>query len=290
MPIEENYKTYEQKIKTKKIKNTLIVVLLLLPVLVLILFPYFIMLSTSLRTLQECVVFPPKWFPSKIIWRNYIDIFQKIPLGRFFSNSFLVGIGATFICLISALPAAFILVRYRLRFRSAILFLILITQFIAPAIMIIALFKMVLRIKLMDTHLALIITDAAFFLPFSTWLLLGFLKTVPGSIFEAATIDGASDIRTMYKIALPIIKPGLITAIIFTFIEVWNEFLFALIFLTSYKKRVLTIGIFAFSARNKFQWNYLLAAALLSAIPVIILFLLLQKYLIKGLTAGAIKE
>lgn len=278
-----------EKYQKRKLKNTVLVFIYLLPILILILFPYFIMLSTSLRTLQECIVFPPKWFPSKIIWKNYIDIFNQIPLGRFFGNSFFVGIGATSLCLMCSLPAAFILVRYRLRFRSTILFLILVTQFIAPAIMIIALFKMVLRTKIMDTHLALIITDAAFFLPFCTWLLLGFLKTVPNSIFEAATIDGASDIKTMYKIALPIIKPGLITGIIFTFIEVWNEFLFALIFLNSYEKRVLTIGIFAFAARNKFEWNYLLASALLSTIPVIILFLVLQKYLIKGLTAGAIK-
>jgi len=278
-----------EKYQKRMLKNTLIVFISLLPILILILFPYFIMLSTALRTLNECIVFPPKWFPSKIIWRNFVDIFKLIPLGRFFGNSFVVGIGATALCFLCSLPAAFILARYQLKFKSTILFLILITQFIAPAIMIIALFKMVLRTKIMNTHLALIITDASFFLPFSTWLLLGFLKTVPNSIFEAATIDGASDFKTMFKIALPIVKPGLVTAIIFTFIEVWNEFLFALIFLTSFEKRVLTIGIFAFAARNKFEWNYLLASALLSTVPVIILFFVLQKYYIRGLTAGAIK-
>ena len=275
--------------RRKLLKNTLFVFVFISPVLFLMLFPYFIMITTSLRELSECIVFPPKWFPSKFIWRNYIDMFKKIPLARFFLNSTIVASGATLLCLMLAIPAAFIMTRYRMRGNSVFLFLILITQMFAPAIMIIAIFKMVLRTNTVNTFFGLIITDAAFVLPFSIWLLRGFFKSIPNSIFEAATIDGASDIKTILRIALPITKPGIVTALVFAFIQTWNEFIFAMTFLTSYDKRVLTIGIFAFSGRYEVVWNYLLGSAFLSTIPVLVLFLIVEKYIARGLTAGAVK-
>jgi multiple sugar transport system permease protein len=142
---------------------------------------------------------------------------------------------------------------------------------------------------LIDRYFILIVVDAAFILPFCIWLLVSFLRKVPAEIFDAALIDGASDIKTAFKIVIPITKPGIVTMVIYAFIFAWNEFIFAMTLLTSYHKRVLNIGIFAFAGKWDIAWNYLMGAALLSTIPVLALFLIIEKHLAKGITAGAIK-
>jgi multiple sugar transport system permease protein len=273
----------------KKLRNSIIVYIAVIPVLLLMLFPFAVMISTSLKTQGATVTFPPTWLPKPVMFRNYIDMFRAIPLARLFLNTFIVAGGATILVLVCALPAAYALVRFNLRGNSIIMFLVLITQMFAPAIMLISLYRLVSIIGLVNRYAVLIVVDAAFCLPFSIWLLVSFLRAVPLEIFDASLIDGASDIQTAFRITIPIAKPGIVTTIIFAFIYAWNEFIFAMTLLTSYKKRVLTIGIFTLVGRWNIQWNYLLGAAFLATIPVVILFLIIEKHLVKGMTAGAIK-
>jgi multiple sugar transport system permease protein len=276
-------------LKSKKIQTSLIVYIAVAPILVLILFPVVVMLVTSLKVKAATITFPPTWIPKPIVLKNYITMFKAIPLARLFLNTSIIAGGTTILVLLSAMPAAYSLVRFDIRGRSLIMFTILITQMFAPATMLIALYKVISRLGLIDSYFILIVVDAAFILPFCIWLLVSFLRKIPSEIFDAALIDGASDIKTAFKIVIPITKPGIVTMVIYAFIFAWNEFIFAMTLLTSYNKRVLNIGIFAFAGKWDVQWNYLLGAAFLSTIPILMLFLIIEKHLAKGITAGAIK-
>ncbi len=257
--------------------------------LLLILLPFAVMIVTSLKVKSATITFPPSWIPRPAVWRNYIDMFAAIPLARLFFNTAVIAGGTTILVLLTALPASYALCRFDLPGGSAIMFLILITQMFAPATMLIALYRMVAGLHLIDRYFVLIVVDSAFILPFCIWLLVSFLKRVPSEVFDAALIDGASDLAAAFQIVIPIAKPGIVTMVIYAFIFAWNEFIFAMTLLTSYQKRVLNIGIFAFAGKWDVQWNYLLGAALLSTIPVLVLFLIIEKHLTKGVTAGAIK-
>jgi multiple sugar transport system permease protein len=247
------------------------------------------MISTSLKIKAETITFPPSWIPKPVVFKNYVEMFKAIPLARLFLNTTIIAGGTTIVVLICAVPAAYALIRFNLPGRSFIMFIILITQMFAPATMLIALYRMISKFGLIDTYFTLILVDAAFVLPFCIWLLVSFLQRIPAEVFDAALIDGASDIKAAFKIAIPIAKPGIVTIVIYGFIFAWNEFIFAMTLLTSYEKRVLNIGIFAFAGKWDVQWNYLLGAAFVSTIPVLCLFLIIEKHLAKGLTAGAIK-
>jgi len=257
--------------------------------MVLILFPFAVMVVTSLKVKSAAITFPPSWIPRPIVLRNYIDMFKAIPLARLFMNTSIIAGGTTVLVLLSAVPAAYSLVRFNIRGRSVIMFVVLVTQMFAPATMLIALYKMISKLGLIDSYFILIVVDAAFILPFCIWLLVSFLRKIPSEIFDAALIDGASDIKTAFKIVIPITKPGIVTMVIYAFIFAWNEFIFAMTLLTSYHKRVLNIGIFAFAGKWDIAWNYLMGAALFTTIPVLALFLIIEKHLAKGITAGAIK-
>ncbi len=273
----------------KKIKTSLIVYAAIIPFLILILFPFAVMITTSLKVKAATLTFPPNWIPRPAVFRNYIDMFKAIPLARLFFNTSIIAGGTTILVLMSAIPAAYALIRFNLPGRSFIMFIILITQMFAPATMLVALYKLIAMLGLIDSYIILIIVDAAFVLPFCIWLLVSFLRRIPLEIFDAALIDGASDIKTAFKIVIPIAKPGIVTMVIYAFIFAWNEFIFAMTLLTSYKKRVLNIGIFALVGKWDVHWNYLLGAAFISTIPILFLFLIIEKHLAKGITAGAIK-
>jgi multiple sugar transport system permease protein len=275
--------------RAKQVRESIVVYVAVIFFLALILLPFWVMISTSLKLKAATITFPPSWLPRPAVLRNYVDMFIAIPLARMFFNTAVIGAGTTLLVLLTALPASYALIRFALPGRSTIMFMILVTQMFAPATMLIALYRMVARLHLIDQYVVLVVVDAAFILPFCIWLLVSFLKRVPSEIFDAALIDGASDFQSAFRIIIPIAKPGIVTMVIYAFIFAWNEFIFAMTLLTSYKKRVLNIGIFAFAGKWDVQWNYLLGAAFLSTIPVLVLFLIIEKHLTKGVTAGAIK-
>jgi multiple sugar transport system permease protein len=154
---------------------------------------------------------------------------------------------------------------------------------------IISLFKVVAGFHMLDTYGALIILDALFTVAFNTWMMNGYFKTIPKDIEEAALIDGCNRVQTMMRIMLPIAVPGLVTVMIYAFIFAWNEFLFALTFISSKDKMPLTIALYNFVGQYNTQWQYLTMAAFLALIPVLVLFYLIEKRLVAGLAGGAVK-
>ena len=264
----------------------------MVPVIALILFPYAMMLSGALKGPDEIVAREFTLLPRRPLPGNFIEVFRAMPLARFFLNSIIIAVGATVLTLACAVPAAYALGRLRFGGRGPVLFVILTTQMFSPIVLIIALFSQFTAYGLLEgprCYVALIVANAACSLAFSIWLLTGYFSTVPTEIEEAALIDGCTRLQTLSKVLLPICKPGVVTTIIFAFIAAWNEFIFALTFVPSDEFRPLTVAIPSFIGQYGTQWQFLMAAALLATIPVVFLFLMVEKHLVRGLTAGAIK-
>ncbi|MCX6090461.1 MAG: carbohydrate ABC transporter permease [Candidatus Atribacteria bacterium] len=257
--------------------------------LLVLLFPFFVMISTSLKPVKEVYANPPHWIPQTIHLTNFSDIWGKYPLGSYFKNSFIVAVGTTIINMLLCIPAAYAIARLRFVGKNFMMYLFLIVQMFSPLIVVISLFKVISRLGLLDNLLALILTNGVFTLAFAIWLLSGYFRGIPKEIEEAALIDGCSRFQTITRILLPIAMPGVVTTVIYTFISAWNEFMFALTFITSMEKRPLTLGLYNFIGRWAVQWQYLMAAAFLALIPVVILFMLIERELVQGLAGGAVK-
>ena len=254
-----------------------------------LLFPFFVMLSTAFKDLDGVYATPPHWIPKHLAWENFHHIWVKYPMLQYFVNSMLVATGSTVLNTILCVPAAYAFARLRFAGRKPLLFMLLIVQMFSPIIVIISLFKVIGALHLINTLTSLVIVNAVFTLAFSTWMMNGYFATIPKEIEEAARIDGCSRLQTMLRVTLPIALPGVATVVIYTFIAAWNEFMFALTFINVPEKRPLTLGLYNFVGRWTVSWHYLMAAALLAIIPVILLFMLIEKQLVQGLAGGAVK-
>jgi multiple sugar transport system permease protein len=188
-----------------------------------------------------------------------------------------------------AVPAAYYLARFRFKSRNLILLLVLATQMFAPTSMVIGIYREFVALGLVNTYTSLILVNAAFNLAFSVWILTGFFSSIPAEVEEAAMLDGCSRMKVLRTITLPLALPGLLTAIIFTFIAAWNEFVVALTLTSTPAIRPLTVGITGFIGLYEVQWHYVFAVSLIAIIPVVILFISIEKWLVSGLTAGSIK-
>jgi multiple sugar transport system permease protein len=267
----------------------------MVPVLIAILFPFFVMLSTALKTPEEISGVAGQGYhflPHAPRFSNFISVFRAMPLARNFANSLIIACGATLVNLLCAIPAAYSLGRLSFPGKKAVLFTVLTTQMFSPIVLIIALFSQFTNYGLLEgarVYIALILANAAASLAFSIWLLTGYFATVPAEIEEAAFIDGCTRLQTVWRVILPVSLPGLVTTIIFAFISAWNEFVFALTFVSSDQYRPLTLAVHSFVGQYGTQWQFLMAAALLATLPVVALFLSVEQHLVRGLTAGSIK-
>jgi multiple sugar transport system permease protein len=276
------------KIKRKKIGNAFIIIWTAVIVLFL-LFPFFVMVSTMLKPSTEVYRSPPYWIPKRVAFSNFVKIWTQHPFARYFTNSFIIAAGTTALTTALCVPAAYAVSRFRFLGQKLVLYLYLVVQMFSPIIVVIALFKIVSRLRLLDTYLGLILVNTVFTLSFVTWMLAGYFKTIPVEIEEAALIDGCTRMQTIVRIMIPIAAPGLVTTIIYSFIASWNEFMFALTLVQSIQKTPLTLGLYNFVGRYTTQWEFLTAAAFLAIIPIIVLFLLIEKELVSGIVGGAVK-
>jgi multiple sugar transport system permease protein len=261
----------------------------LLFVLVLMIFPFLMMISTALRPLPEVFKYPPTWLPDTWRWQNFIDIWIQVPMARFMLNSLIVSGGATVLNLIVSIPAAYALARMNFPGKTFFKNIVLYTQMFSPIILVIGLFKTMASLNLLNKHLSLIVTYGALSLAFSIWFLASFFRTIPEEIEEAAQIDGCSRLMILIRVIIPLSLPGLVATTIFAFIWSWNDFLIALTFLSTPLMQTLPLGIYAFVGQYLVQWPYLMAAAIVTTIPVLLMFLYIEKYLVHGLTSGAVK-
>jgi len=253
------------------------------------LLPYARMLITSLTPSDELYQIPAEYVPSALEFRNYVTVWEAAPIAQYILNTMIIAGSATLLVLLVSVPAAYYLARFRFRTRNAILLLVLATQMFAPTSMVIGIYREMVLLGLVNTHLALILVNAGFYLAFSVWILSGFFASIPAEIEEAAMIDGCNRWQVLMRITLPLALPGLVTAIIFTFITAWNEFVVALTLSSSADVQPLTVGITTFIGLYEVQWHYVFAVSLVAIVPVLALFISIEKWLISGLTAGSIK-
>ncbi len=257
---------------------------------VVLVFPYAIMLLTSLKSKDTIYSIPPTFFPEEWVFTNYLDVWTVVPLRHYIINSVLLASGSTLLALICAIPAAYALARMRFSGRKIFLYAVIATQIFSPIVLLVGLFREMRWFGLMDSLWALVLINGAFFQAFAIWILSGYFASIPYSLEEAAWIDGCTRLGAVRRIVLPLALPGLVTTVIFVFIQSWNEFVVALTIILTETKKPLTVGIFSFFGRYDVEWGYVFATSLIATIPVVVLFLIIEKYLVSGLTAGGVKE
>ncbi|MFN8518437.1 MAG: carbohydrate ABC transporter permease [Chloroflexota bacterium] len=264
-------------------------------VAVLFLAPYLQMVITSLTPDKELYSIPAQYLPSHLEFGNFIDVWAKAPLWGYLRSSLIIAGFATLLVLLVSMPAAYYTARYRYRGRLAFMLLVLVTQMFAPTALLIGIYREfvnignVLPAAGVDTYVSLIIVNAAFNLAFSTWIMVAYFSTIPVELEEAAAMDGASRLGVLRRVTLPLALPGIVTATIFTFIAAWNEFVVALTMAQSPAIKPLTVGVTVFIGQYRVAWQYLFASSVIAIVPVVVLFIVIERWLVSGLTAGSVK-
>lgn len=253
--------------------------------------PYLIMLTGSLKSRQEILTVPPDYLPSDWKFDNFVNMWgtPETPLPHNLLSSVVISLGGTLLALVAALPAAYYTARHQFRLKLPFMLLVLVTQMLQPTVLASGLFREFVSLEINDTWLAMILVNAAFNLSFAVWIMHSFFATVPKEIEEAAWLDGCSRGQSMRQIMLPLVWPGIVTAIIFTFIACWNEFAASLILLPTDTNQPLTVALTRFIGQYESAWQYVFAISLIGILPVVALFAMIEKHLVSGLTAGGVK-
>jgi multiple sugar transport system permease protein len=247
------------------------------------------MVCTSFKGFGQLYGNESPLIPKPCVLTNYLELLQKTEFIYWFRNSVIVSLASTLISLIAGCLGGYALVRLRFFGSSTLSSSILITYLIPPSILFIPLYYILRTLKVINSLWALIIAYPTFSIPFSTWLLVGFFKSIPKELEESALIDGASRLKVFLYIVLPLCIPGILAAGLNAFILAWNEFLYALIFIQDVKLKTLSVGIQELIMGDVYLWQQLMAASVITTIPVVMFFIYLQKYMIEGLMVGAVK-
>lgn len=251
--------------------------------------PYLVMLLDSLRPNAEVLQSPATFWPDEWRFDAYGEILRDPRFLAWLRTSAVVSLASTAIVLVVAIPAAYFTARFRFPGRTAFLFLVLVTQMFSPTALVVGLYREFFEANLVNTYAAIILTNAAFNLAFAVWIMHGFFSALPKELEEAAELDGCGRIGTLLRVMLPLARPGVVTATIFTFIAAWNEYVVALTLMQDDHKKPLTVGISSYVTGYEQNWDQMFAASLIAIVPVVILFAIIEKHLVGGLTAGSIK-
>lgn len=256
-------------------------------------FPFIWMISTSFKPPEEIYKLPTL-FPENPTLQGYIDTLTKSTTNFSFlqwgKNSFIISVCTTVFSLIVSTLGGYGMSRFQFTGKGSLGYVILITQVLPGSLLILPLYIIMINLNLLNSLIGLVLAYTTFSVPFCTWMMKGYFDTIPVSLDEAAMVDGCNRIRTFLNVVLPLTKPGLAATGIFSFIAGWNEYLFASQFAQSYDKWTLPVGLASFSGQYTTNWGALMAGSVMVTIPVIVIFLVLQKYLVSGMTAGAVKQ
>lgn len=273
--------------KNKKIIGKSLIYILLIGLSLVSIIPFFWMLSASLKLDKDVFSYPIKWIPETFIWKNYIDIWYKIPLATFIKNTSKLTIIITGLQLLTSSLAAYAFAKLEFNGRD-LMFITYISTIAVPwQVYMIPQYILVQKFNLVDTHWSLIILQA--FSAFGVFMMRQFFITIPKELSESARIDGLNEFGIFRKIMLPLVKPGLATLTIFTFVTIWNDFMGPLIYLNSTSKKTIQLGLRLFISQYSANYALIMAAALVTLIPVIIVFLALQKQYVEGIASSGIK-
>ena len=276
-------------VSAKKAVSCVLLYLVVIDICLLILYPYFVMFCTALKSRAEIFSISGTILPIEPLWSNFADIWTLAPVAQYMFNSLLVAGGSTIIAIICGIPAAYALSRMQFKGQTAFLGFVIISQMFAPVVLLIGIYKVLATMGLTDSILGLVFINASFNQAFTIWLLRGTFLGISAEMEQAAKIDGCNKLQAMFKVLLPVAAPGIVTTLIFIFINAWNEYTVALCIISSNVLKPITVGINIFNGYNMIQWQYLFAASVFAIIPVVIMFMCIEKHLVSGLTSGGVK-
>ncbi len=246
------------------------------------------MFTTAAKSTEEMYagesILPKAWQ-----WSNFIDIWKQAPIFQYMLNSLIVSGGATALAILCGIPAAYALSRMKFKGKGFFMGAVIMSQMFSPVVLLVGIYRLMIDIDLNNSLLGLILLNAAFNQAFAIWLLRGTFMSISAEMEQAATIDGCNRIQAMFKILLPVAAPGIVTTLIFIFINAWNEYTVALCLISTDTIKPMTVGINIFNGYNIIEWQYLFAASIFAIVPVVILFMSIEKNLTSGLTAGGVK-
>lgn len=253
------------------------------------------MFLSSLKTGFAAMQYPPQWWPAEPTLNNYIKLLDPADsIGqdflRYFWNSLWVSTLTTILAVAVAVPAAYAFSRFRFPGRTFLFFAVLLRNMFPAVIFLVPLFILMRWLGLVNTHGSLILTYLTFGLPLAIWLLKGFYDNIPIQLEQAARIDGATRLQAFVRVVMPLSTPGIIATAIYSFIGAWNEYIYAYTFLTRHDQMTLPVGIQRFFSENTTDWPGLMAASFMMSVPVVVMFLILQRYFVRALTEGAVKH
>jgi len=278
-----------KKFKGIKIVKRILLYLGVVTLVLFCLFPFLWMISSSFKTTFELYGAPPTYYPHKFTLASYIELFKGTFFARWFINTCIVAVGTTLLCILVASVAAYSLTRYKYPGRASFANFILVVYMFPPILLAIPLYLLVINWHIANTRWALILTYIANALPYSLWLLRAFFQTIPIELEDAAMIDGASRWRVIRSIVMPLALPGVIATSVFAIITSWNEYLFAMLFISSEVKKTIPVGLTGFITAHEDRWDLIFSGSVMASIPVLIFFIYIQKFLIEAWGAGGVK-
>ncbi len=251
--------------------------------------PVYWVLVTALTPTHDVFRFPPRFFPEHVTFDHFANLADNPALLRYLTNSLIVSALTAVLTVIVSAYTGYSFSKFRYRGRRSLMYLVLASQMFPQALLLITLYLVFSQVGLLNSYLALILSFTTFTLPLCVWMLKGFFDTIPDELIEAAKVDGAGQGSIIHRILLPVSLPGLVATALFAFIRAWNDFIFALT-LAGTEKQTLPPGLVnTFTGEAETAWPSLMAASLVVSLPVVVGFAVLQRYLVSGLTAGAVK-
>lgn len=264
-------------------------ILILILSAIMALFPVVWGLSTSLKPDREVTAFPPIIFSKSVNFDNYMAVVTKSDFMIYMRNSILITVVSVIVATILAAHAAYALTFLDLKINKILSFGMLMTSMVPPVALLVPLYMMSVKMKLYNTRILLVFIYCAWRIPILTWIMQGFFKKLPSEILEAGVIDGCSKAKALYKLILPISQPGIVSAALLSALYVWNDYLVSSSFVTANDKKMLSVGLYQYITQYGIKWGLLMAAVMISIVPIIILFICLQSKFVDGMAAGAVK-
>ena len=255
-----------------------------------VLIPVLWMISTSLKTEPETFAIPPRWIPETVTLASYKAMWVDYPFLYYFRNSIIVTLTAVVISISISCLTGYGVTRFRFRGKESFLGFVLLTQMFPSVMLLVPYYKVLNTYGLSNTLIGLSLVYISFTVPFCSWMMVGYFKSIPLELDEAAIIDGCSRWQAFVKITLPVVIPGVASSAIYAFVTCWNEYMFANLLMADGKLKTVSVGIAELNGYYKIMWNDLMASSVVASIPLVIGFIFLQKYFIGGLTAGAVKS
>ena len=278
----------EKKLKTRENIIFCVVSVILLCVL---LFPLYWAFNTSLKTEQEIFQNPPTFYPHELNTKSYAAQVESGDFNMFrsFGNSFMISVGAMLIAVVLAVPASYGIAKYRFKGRKFMLLSFLVTQMLPVSVLLTPMFIMFKNMHVYNSWISAVLSDATIGIPFSILILKNYFSSIPKDMEEAAYLDGCNKFSAFIRILIPIAKPGVMVCAIFSFLYAWGDLAYGMTFILDQEKRPITAGIFNFMGQYGTKWSYLTAFAVVTIIPVALIFIFMQKYIVSGMTSGAVK-